>query len=227
MGGVFGICVQEISYFDIASPGAYALVGMSAVVAGTTHAPIQAILILVEMTGDYEIILPIMISCVISKIVAKKIESGSIYTLKLFRRGESVEIGKDRAILRKLQTADVMVSNCITIQLLTPFHEILHLMRTTNADAFPVLNGNGEFAGMIDLPQISKTLLDEAAQKHLLAGDLVSSNQYTLTLNTDLLEVYNQMKVGEQECLPVVAEDDKKKLVGIVTRFHVMSRYKN
>ncbi len=225
LGGLFGICVQGIPFFGIASPGAYALVGMSAVVAGTTHAPIQAILILVEMTGNYEIILPIMISCVISNIVSKKIESGSIYTMKLIRRGESVEIGKDRTILKRLRVADVIVSNCITIQMETPFHEILRLMRTTNADAFPVLNSKGEFVGMIGLPQVSKTLQNEKVQGHLLARDMVSSDQYTLTLNKDLSEVYNEMRVGEQDCLPVVAEDDNKKLIGIVTRFHVMYRY--
>ncbi|MBC8555522.1 MAG: chloride channel protein, partial [Candidatus Brocadiales bacterium] len=225
LGGLFGICVQGIPFFDIASPGAYALVGMSAVVAGTTHAPIQAILILVEMTGNYEIILPIMISCVISNIVSKKIESGSIYTMKLIRRGESMEIGKDRAILKKLHVADVIVSNCITIQMETPFHEIIRLMRTTNADAFPVLNENGAFVGMIGLRQISKILQSEEVQEHLFAKDLVSSDQYTLTLNKDLMEVYNEMMVGEQDCLPVVAEDDNKKLIGIVTRFHVMYRY--
>ncbi len=95
------------------------------------------------MTGNYEIILPIMISCVISNIVSKKIESGSIYTMKLIRRGESMETGKDRKILKKLRVADVIVSNCIIIDLDTPFHEILRLMRTTNADGFPVLDGDG------------------------------------------------------------------------------------
>ncbi|MBT3879106.1 MAG: chloride channel protein [Candidatus Scalindua sp.] len=224
LGGLFGICVQGIPYFGIASPGAYALVGMSAVVAGTTHAPIQAILILVEMTGNYEIILPIMISCVISNVVSKKIESGSIYTMKLIRRGESIEIGKDKTILKKLRVADVIVSNCMTIQMETSFHEIIRLMRTTNVDAFPVLNKKGEFVGMIGLPQISKILQNEKVQEHLLARDLVTSGQ-SFTLNKDLLEVYNEMSVGEQDCLPVVAEDDNKKLIGIVTRFHVMYRY--
>jgi CIC family chloride channel protein len=225
LGGLFGICVQGVPFFDIASPGAYALVGMSAVVAGTTHAPIQAILILVEMTGNYEIILPIMISCVISNIVSKKIESGSIYTMKLVRRGESLEIGKDRSILRKLRVGDVIVTNCITINMETTFHEIMRLMRTTNADAFPVLNKDGEFVGMIGLRQISKALQNEDVQDHLFARDLVLSDQYLLTLNKDLLEVYNEMRVGEQDCLPVVAEGDSKKLIGIVTRFHVMYRY--
>jgi chloride channel protein, CIC family len=201
------------------------LVGMSAVVAGTTHAPIQAILILVEMTGNYEIILPIMISCVISNIVSKKIESGSIYTMKLLRRGESKEIGKDKKILKKLRVADVIVSNCITIDMDTPFTEILRLMRTTNADGFPVLDGDGGLVGMVGLQQISKALQKEESQEHLLTSDLVVSEQYALTLNKDLLEVYDEMRIGGQGCLPVVNEDDNKKFIGIVTRFHVMSMY--
>ncbi|MCP4251875.1 MAG: chloride channel protein [Candidatus Scalindua sp.] len=225
LGGLFGICVQGIPYFDIASPGAYALVGMSAVVAGTTHAPIQAILILVEMTGNYEIILPIMISCVISNIVSKKIESGSIYTMKLIRRGESVEIGKDWRILKKLRVADVIVRNCITIDLDTPLHEILRLMRTTNADGFPVLDSDGRLVGMVGLQQISKALQNGNAQEDLLTRDLVVSEQYTLTLNKDLFDVYNEMRVGGQGSLPIVAEDDNKKFLGLVTRFHVMSMY--
>jgi predicted transcriptional regulator len=98
-------------------------------------------------------------------------------------------------------------------------------MRTTNADAFPVLNKDGEFVGMIGLRQISKALQNEDVQDHLFARDLVLSDQYLLTLNKDLLEVYNEMRVGEQDCLPVVAEGDSKKLIGIVTRFHVMYRY--
>ena len=225
LGGLFGICVQGIPYFDIASPGAYALVGMSAVVAGTTHAPIQAILILVEMTGNYEIILPIMISCVISNIVSKKIESGSIYTMKLIRRGESMEIGKDKKILKKLRVADIVVSNCITIDMDTPFTEILRLMRTTNADGFPVLDGDGGLVGMVGLQQISKALQGEEAQERLLTRDLVSSEQCTLTLNKDLSGVYDEMRLGGQGCLPVVDEDDSKKFIGIVTRFHLMSMY--
>ncbi len=225
LGGLFGICVQGIPFFAIASPGAYALVGMSAVVAGTTHAPIQAILILVEMTGNYEIILPIMISCVISNIVAKKIESSSIYTMKLVRRGESKEIGKDLRILKKLRVADVIVSNCITLHMETPFSEILRLMRTTNADGFPVLNDDGRLVGMVGLQQISNALQKEKVHERILARDLVTNDLYTLTPSKDLMEVYNEMRVGGQGCLPVVAEDDNTKFIGIVTRFHVMSRY--
>ena len=137
-----------------------------------------------------------------------------------------MEIGKDRKILKKLRVADVIVSNCITIDQDTPFHEILRLMRTTNADGFPVLDGDGGLVGMVGLQQISKALQNEETQVHLLTRDLVESEQYTLTLNKNLSDVYDEMRLGGgQGCLPVVAEDDNKKFIRIVTRFHVMSMY--
>ena len=136
-----------------------------------------------------------------------------------------MEIGKDKKILKKLRVADIVVSNCITIDMDTPFTEILRLMRTTNADGFPVLDGDGGLVGMVGLQQISKALQGEEAQERLLTRDLVSSEQCTLTLNKDLSGVYDEMRLGGQGCLPVVDEDDSKKFIGIVTRFHLMSMY--
>ncbi|MCF8084688.1 MAG: chloride channel protein, partial [Deltaproteobacteria bacterium] len=79
-GGFFGWVVNLLFPAMTASPAAYAMVGMGAVVAGTTHAPITAILILFEMTGNYKIILPMMITCIISTVIASSLKTGSIYT---------------------------------------------------------------------------------------------------------------------------------------------------
>ena len=98
-------------------------------------------------------------------------------------------------------------------------------MRTTNADGFPVLDGDGRLVGMVGLQQISKALQNVETQVHLLTRDLVVSEQYTLTLNKNLSDVYDEMRLCGQGCLPVVAEDDNKKFIRIVTRFHVMSMY--
>ena len=87
LGSSFGSFLHLLFPGISVSPGAYALVGMAAVFAGAAQAPISAILILFEMTGDYKIMLPLMIACVISTLVVKWISSDSIYTMKLSRRG--------------------------------------------------------------------------------------------------------------------------------------------
>ena len=87
LGSSFGSFLHLLFPGISVSPGAFALVGMAAVFAGAAQAPISAILILFEMTGDYKIMLPLMIACVISTLVVKWISSDSIYTMKLSRRG--------------------------------------------------------------------------------------------------------------------------------------------
>ncbi|MCK5453125.1 MAG: chloride channel protein, partial [Calditrichia bacterium] len=101
-GGFFGALVHKVIPDHSATSGAYSLVGMGAVVAGATHAPITAILIIFEMTGDYAIILPLMISAIIATVLTTKLKKESIYTLKLIRRGVDLFRGREVNILKAL-----------------------------------------------------------------------------------------------------------------------------
>ncbi|MGB6001883.1 MAG: chloride channel protein, partial [Thermoanaerobaculia bacterium] len=95
VGGFLGE-LAHLSFPDItAASGAYALVGMGAVVAGTTHAPITAILIIFELTSDYKLIVPLMASCIIASLVSTRFSKESIYTMKLARRGADLFRGRD------------------------------------------------------------------------------------------------------------------------------------
>ena len=94
-GGFFGTGVHAIFPGMTASPGAYSIVGMGAVVSATTHGPLSAILILFELTGDYKIILPLMIACIIGSLASGQLFKESIYTLKLARRGVNIRAGKE------------------------------------------------------------------------------------------------------------------------------------
>ena len=107
-GGFFGGIVHHLFPAVTASPGAYSIVGMGAVVAATTHGPLSAILILFEMTGDYKIILPLMITCIISRLMAGRLLKESIYTFKLIRRGVDIRAGREVNVLKSISVKDVM-----------------------------------------------------------------------------------------------------------------------
>ncbi len=98
-GGAFGYLAHILFPSLTATSGAYSLVGMGAVVAATTHGPITAILILFEMSGNYRIILPLMLSCIISSVFASHLKKESIYTLKLIRRGVNIHEGREVNVL--------------------------------------------------------------------------------------------------------------------------------
>ncbi len=107
-GGCFGWIANILFPTLTASPAAYALVGMGAMVAGTTHAPITAIIIIFEMSGNYKIILPMMITCILSTIVASSLKKGSIYTIKLLRRNVDISGGMEQNILRSMEVGRFM-----------------------------------------------------------------------------------------------------------------------
>lgn len=115
-GGLLGTLVHQVFPGATASPGAYALVGMGAVVAGTTHAPITAILILFELTSDYQLIVPLMTSCIIASLIASRLEPESIYTMKLTRRGSAIRRGQDLNVLRALKVRDVMSDQVVMVR---------------------------------------------------------------------------------------------------------------
>ncbi len=108
LGGAFGAGAHYLFPYHTAQPGAYAIVGMGALVAGTTQAPIQAFLILFELTQNYKIIAPIMICCVISTFVARSVKKESIYTMKLLRRGVDIRAGRDVNVLKSMRVDDFM-----------------------------------------------------------------------------------------------------------------------
>ena len=108
LGGAIGIAVGQWAPFPHGGPGAYALVGMGAMVAATSHAPLTGIVIMFELTGDYEIILPVMVACILSTVIASSLKEESIYTQKLKWKGISLRQGREENILRHLAVADVL-----------------------------------------------------------------------------------------------------------------------
>ncbi|MEE9393113.1 MAG: chloride channel protein [Planctomycetota bacterium] len=114
-GGLVGAAVQLAFPGHVAPPGSYALVGMAAVVAATTHAPMSAIFILFELTNDYQLILPLMTTCVLATLFAGRLNKDSIYTAKLRRRGINIAGGQVVDLLRDDQVREIVSQAATTV----------------------------------------------------------------------------------------------------------------
>jgi CIC family chloride channel protein len=115
LGGAVGTLIDIAWPTATGGTGAYALVGMGAVVGAATHAPITAILIIFELTGDYDIILPLMICCIIATLLATRIQKPSIYTMKLLRRGVDVHRGRAVNVLDNVSVRELVRPNMVTV----------------------------------------------------------------------------------------------------------------
>ncbi len=208
LGGVVGTYAHHAFPHETAWMGAYALVGMGAFVAGTVHAPISAILIIFELTNDYRIILPLMVSCIISTIIATRLQKFSIYTLKLVRKGIHIHRGRDINILKDISAFEFARTQVLTLHRHANFDQIIQAFIQRRENTVFVRNDDGTLAGTIHFEHLRKVLPEWEDLKHILvAEDLLLLPDVTLS-PADTLDRAMRLfsKRGEDE-LPIVGED--------------------
>jgi CIC family chloride channel protein len=224
-GAFFGAVVHQLFPGMTASPGAYSLVGMGAVVSATTHGPLTAILILFEMTGNYKIILPLMLSCIVATIFARQLMKDSIYTLKLARRGIDIREGKEVNVLKSMFVKDVMNRDVETIGEGSALEEMTDKISKSKFNSFPVLNAENKLAGILSFNDYSEAIFDEDLKGLVVARDLASENVVTVSVDDDLYTALGKISRKDFSTLPVVSPDDPAELVGIVTRRDIIGAY--
>jgi len=224
-GGFFGAVVHQLFPTVTASPGAYSIVGMGAVVSATTHGPLAAMLILFEMTGNYKIILPQMFSCILATIFAGQLMKDSIYTLKLSRRGIDIREGKEVNVLKSMLVRDVMNSHVETIAVGSALVEMTDKISKSKYNSFPVLNAANKLAGILSFYDYSEAIFDENLKDLVVAKDLMSENVVTVSADDDLFTALGKISRKDYSTMPVVSPDDPAELVGIVTRRDIIGAY--
>ncbi len=225
LGGIFGHGFQALFPGITAPPGAYALVGMAAMVGGTTHAPLTATLIIFEMTNSYATILPIMLAAGISTIVANFISQESIYTLKLARRGLRIRRTPDASILERIQVDEVLTTQYPTVSVTTPMRDLVEVFKDSPFQDIPVLDDDGKFVGMVHFRDLRPVMLDQNIYSLIIAGDLVRHDDIVATPSENLAEALAKFNIDDVHDLPVVDATAPDRIVGILTRAGLMHRY--
>jgi chloride channel protein, CIC family len=222
-GGFLGTGVPYLMPFGSGGSGAYAMVGMGAVVAATTHAPLSAMIIIFEMTGDYKIIPPLMAACVISTILATRLKATSIYTEKLARRGVNIREPLELNVLKKLPVSYAITPKPVVVSEETRFQDLVNLVVNSARSEFFVVRNENQYLGAISVQQMRKVLLEgDWLNPLIIARDLADSTFPIVRQedNLDLvMKLFSQMSADE---LPVVTGD---KLVGSVRKSDVLAAY--
>lgn len=225
LGGAFGTVVHGLWPATTAVPGAYALVGMGAVVAGATLAPLTGIVMLFELTGNYEIILPVMVSCVIASTMVHRTLGASIYTLKLSARGIAVRAHREQAVLRSLSVGEAMNTELRTIPERMPLREVLHLLTTTSYPTFPVVDERNRLTGLVTVQDVRSILYEEGLSDLVVAGEIAKRPPALLVCEDDLESALRQLVAHDVEILPVVDSERREKLVGLLSRRDILRAY--
>jgi chloride channel protein, CIC family len=223
-GGAFGSALVGLFPGLGLHAEAYALVGMGAVVAAATAAPLTGILLVFEMTNDYAIVLPLMLTTVIAYLIARRIEPDSLYSGWLRRRGENLEHGTDRDVLAGLRVLDAFDPAPQLVDEAEPVEKLIaHLGRGAYVD-LPVVDAGGRLVGIItlaDLGRIAGEHRDLAS--HLKAVDIASPVE-SVAPDDSLLEAIRRMGVRGAPSIPVV-DPRTGRLLGLVSRAHILALY--
>ncbi|MGE0681631.1 MAG: chloride channel protein [Candidatus Binatia bacterium] len=223
-GGFLGSIIHQWFPTFTATSGAYALVTMGAVVGAATHAPITAIIIIFELTGDYHIIPPLMAACVVSTLVAMLLRRDSIYTLKLRQRGIDPFKEEDLNVLKNLYVRDIIDRQPEVIPASTSFAQILSLVVQSRHAEFFVVNEQGDLLGAVSLSEFRRLIFEqEALQYVVVAGDFVIPLRGTVRENDNLDVVMRLFSHTDVEELAVVDAQNPRKLVGTVHRQDVIN----
>jgi chloride channel protein, CIC family len=198
-------------------------VGMGAVVAAATGAPLTGILLVFEMTGDYAIMLPLMLTVAIATVVARRMEPDNLYSGWLTRKGERIEHGARRDVLAGMRVADVYEPPVAVVLSTEPLTAVLGRLDDTDQDAFPVVDGQGILTGMIRVSDLARLVRDGEPVAGRVAADVVTPTE-TVTPADSLLLAIRRMGIRGAGLLPVV-EPGARRLLGVVSRAHVLTVY--
>ena len=226
-GAFFGGVMHQFFPTWTADPGAYALVAMGGVVGAATHGPIAAILIIFELTTEYQIILPLMITTIIATLLASRLQKESIYTLKLVRKGINIFAGREMNVLRSLKVSDVVKQSIEVMEENSRFTDVLERMVNANNNNIYVTNHEGELTGYISIHEIRQSLLDfEDVKELLIAADVLNPKLVIIDENDNLDYVMKQFGRHEMEELPVVSRiNGRQQIVGVIRQRDVIEAY--
>lgn len=224
-GGAFGTIAHSIFPSISATSGAYALVGMGAVVAGTTYAPITAIMIIFEMTSDYQIILPLMLTCITSTIFASYLSKESIYTMKLARQGINLQAGKEVNILKSIMVKDAMAKGAQTIAENMTVRQFNDFLTSSKHSNFPVVNAKGELTGIISFQDFKSVMFEQGLEDLIVIKELATEKVITITSDENLDDAFKKIGSKNIEQLPVISKTNPNKIVGMLSRRDIIAAY--
>lgn len=223
-GGAFGLLLTYLFPGLNIHPEAYALVGMGSMVAAATAAPITAILIVFEMTNDYAIVIPLMVSAVVAQLVARWVEPDSLYSGWLRRRGEHLSQGEDQDVLARLRVRQAYDPHPTVIQDSANIDELLDHLGRTHATEFPVVDADRQLIGVISIAELGRIARDASALASVVIAADIAGPTEVASPSDSLLDAIRKMGIRGAGSIPVV-DPGTERVIGTIGRAQILAMY--
>ncbi|MFL6196568.1 MAG: chloride channel protein [Thermoanaerobaculia bacterium] len=223
VGGAYGFSVHGLWPGIASSYGAYSAVGMAAIAAGTSHAPISAILIVFEFTGNYDLILPLMVASIISSFLSRKLRRYSIYTEALKHKGIELPWRMEEAVLAGLTVEALLQEDQDILRPGDPYSKVVDRFLSTNRERLFVVGPDGKLQGVVSLHDIKHMLESPDTLTAVVAHDLMTPIEQAIRSDERLHRATEYFARSDFERLPVIDPDGK--FLGVIGKRDVLAVY--
>lgn len=226
MGGITGfVLARLINTTQLVKVSEYnfSLVGMAGLIAGVMHAPLTAIFLIAEITGGYQLFIPLIITASISFVTVRYFQPHSLYTKKLAERGELITHHKDQAVLTLLRVENVVETNFSVVGPDRTLGELVKIIAKSPRNIFPVTDADNCFLGLVPLDEVREVMFDRDKYDTLKVRQVMIVPKQRVHLNDSMETVMKKFRDSGLWNLPVV---ESGKYVGFVSRSNVFNVYR-
>jgi CIC family chloride channel protein len=230
IGAAFGVLFASAigTVFEV-QPGevaAFAFVGMAGLTASTMHAPVTAVVLVFELTGHYELTLPVMLCSIVASVTANVIDEDSYYTAAMKDKGDEVPGGLEDLAIRTTYVRDVLRKDCLTVPHTADFAEVMKLLQTHRGDTIYVIGEGDALVGRIELQDVKAFLNDPTLTSVVIAADLTRP-VVTATDDLSIAKVMPRFDDPELREIAAVSRDKPPRLIGRIRHQDVLTMLGN
>jgi chloride channel protein, CIC family len=238
-GGIFAPCLVIGAYMGLSfhrlmttvwssvpwvNEGCFALLGMAGLISGILQAPLTGMFLIVEITGGYEVILPLIVVSTISTTLCHYLEPASYYLRDLVEQGQLLRPGTDARVLSDLSIQELLETDCVSVHPNMRLADFIEIVKTSRRNYFPVEDPNSQrFVGMIHINDIRPYLFDPAMHHAVLTGQLMNPNVKTVSLHDNLNEVLKKMDNERIFSIPVLSDH---RFLGMISKATLLDQYR-
>ena len=224
-GFVFSRIWNQYIPIDIHVPETnYALLGMAGVMSGVFHAPLTGVFLIAELTGGYDLFIPLMIVSVSSYLTINVFEPHSIYSMRLARKGELLTHHKDRSVLTLMSLDAVIEKNTPQLRPDMDLGQVVRVVSNEKSNMFAVTDLKGTLLGVINLESIRKVIFRSELYRRYTVRQLMEQPRATLGTNEPMSTVMETFQNSDADMLPVV--DAERHFVGFISKARLFSAYR-
>jgi CIC family chloride channel protein len=226
LGGVFALALQILGAGEGLPVALFAAVGMGSMLSATTRSPLLAMIMVFEISLDYSLMPPLMLACVVSTLVARRLHPESIYTEPLRAKGlmfTQDPAASEAAMQRTV--ADLMLSPVPPIRENATLKEIADRFLTSTNNFLPVVDASNRLVGLVALQDLKEYLGAGDELRAIIAYDVMRPPPPSVTPNQRLLDVISVVLASEQRNIPVVNTLKENRLIGALARAEVLGEF--